>query len=61
MQVLNMMMKMNKKTKETILTFVIVALSATITFISPYKTYIPLYIIILLCSRLLARIILFFK
>jgi hypothetical protein len=56
-----MMMKMNKKTKETILTFVIVALSTTITFISPYKTYIPFYIIILLCSRLLARIILFFK
>ena len=39
-------MKMNNITKETILTFVIVALSATITFISPYKTYIPFYIII---------------
>ena len=56
-----MMMKNNKKIKETILTFVIVALSATITFISPYKTYIPVYMIILICSRLLAKIILFFK
>jgi hypothetical protein len=54
-------MMMNKKSKESLLTFVIVALSATITFISPYKTYIPFYIIILLGSRLLAKIILFFK
>jgi hypothetical protein len=61
---MKMKMKMNKKTKEikeTILTFVIVALFVTITFLSPYKNYIPVYIIILLGSRLLAKIILFFK